>query len=77
VHVRHRVAIHGFALNVTTPPEAFAEIVPCGLRDTGVTSIAQLRGSAPTLEALAVETAGAFGRSFGAALRPSEREFDL
>jgi lipoyl(octanoyl) transferase len=64
VHVRHRVTIHGFALNVSTPIEAFAAIVPCGLREGGVTSIARLRGSAPPLADLAAAVASAFAISF-------------
>ena len=76
VHVRHRVAIHGFALNATTPGEAFAPIVPCGLPEGGVTSIARLRGSAPALEELAGATAVALGRSFGLPLRPEVATFD-
>jgi lipoyl(octanoyl) transferase len=76
VHVRHRVAIHGFALNATTPAEAFAPIVPCGLSAAGVTSIARLRGRAPGLEELAKATAEAFGRSFGLPLQPGAPDFD-
>jgi lipoyl(octanoyl) transferase len=76
VHVSRRVAIHGFALNVTTPPEAFSPIVPCGLRGTGVTSIARLRGDAPPLPALARLTVAAFERTFAVALRPAEPPFD-
>jgi lipoyl(octanoyl) transferase len=71
VHVSHRVAIHGFALNVTTPPEAFSTIVPCGLADAGVTSIAALTGQAPALETTAAATARAFERAFGFALETS------
>jgi lipoate-protein ligase B len=76
VHVRHRVAIHGFALNVTTPAEAFAPIVPCGLTTSGVTSIARLRGRAPALEELAQTTVEAFTRSFGLPLQPGSENFD-
>jgi lipoyl(octanoyl) transferase len=65
VHVRRRVTIHGFALNVTTALDAFELIVPCGLRDVGVTSIAALAGDAPPLEALAPRAAAALGDAFG------------
>ena len=76
LHVRHRVAIHGFALNATTPAEAFAAIVPCGLSTGGVTSIARLRGHAPALGELARATAEAFERAFGLALGPVGSNFD-
>lgn len=53
VHVRRRVAIHGFALNVTDEPLAlFRRIVPCGLA-TPVTTIAAHVASPPALEAIA------------------------
>jgi lipoyl(octanoyl) transferase len=74
VHVSHRVAIHGFALNVTTPPEAFSPIVPCGLSDAGVTSIAALAGRAPAPAMLAPIVAAAIARAFGLALETSVAE---
>jgi lipoyl(octanoyl) transferase len=65
VHVRHRVTIHGFALNVTTALDAFDLIVPCGLRGAAVTSIGALAGGAPAVEALAPRAAAALGDAFG------------
>jgi lipoyl(octanoyl) transferase len=68
VHVRRRVAIHGFALNVTTNLDAFGLIVPCGLSGTAVTSIAALGGDAgatPVLATLAARAADVLGRAYG------------
>jgi lipoate-protein ligase B len=69
VHVRRRVAIHGLALNVTTPLERYAAIVPCGLRDAGVTSIAEEMHARskqppapPALAELALELGAALAR---------------
>jgi lipoyl(octanoyl) transferase len=73
VHVRHRVTIHGFALNVTTALDAFDLIVPCGLRDVVVTSMAALTGAVPTLATLAPRAATALGVAFGVSFTETAR----
>jgi lipoate-protein ligase B len=50
VGVRRWVSWHGFALNVALDPSAFAPIVPCGIRDRGVTSLHLHARPHPTLE---------------------------
>jgi lipoyl(octanoyl) transferase len=70
VHVHRRVAIHGIALNVNTALDAFALIVPCGLCNTRVTSIAAASGTRPDLPTLAEAYAAAFARAAGRSLRP-------
>ncbi|MET0841879.1 MAG: lipoyl(octanoyl) transferase LipB [Methyloceanibacter sp.] len=42
VRVKHWVTLHGVSLNVDPDLEHFAGIVPCGLADTPVTSLAAL-----------------------------------
>lgn len=74
IGVRHWVTWHGFALNVTTALDAFRLIVPCGIRDRGVTSLAALLGSAPGREAVINVVVGCFGSVFG--LRPETVPFD-
>jgi len=39
VRVTRHIAMHGFALNIRTDLAAYHAIVPCGLRDRGVTSL--------------------------------------
>jgi lipoyl(octanoyl) transferase len=40
IHVKQWVTLHGFALNVTTDLDAFDLIVPCGIRQVVMTSVA-------------------------------------
>lgn len=71
IHVRHRVAVHGLALNVSTDLRAFETIVPCGMPGAAVTSIARENGCAPAVEALAPLLAETLAGAFGLRLQPS------
>jgi lipoate-protein ligase B len=65
VGLRGWISWHGFALNVTTAADAFADIVPCGLHDVAMTSLAEALGAEPTpalFERARHAVAGAFTR---------------
>jgi lipoyl(octanoyl) transferase len=47
IHVKQWVTSHGFALNVTTDLSAFERIVPCGIPDVVMTSVARERDGGP------------------------------
>lgn len=49
VRVSRRTTLHGFALNVDPDLSWFGRIVPCGIDDAGVTSMAAELGAAPGL----------------------------
>lgn len=69
IGVRRWVTWHGFALNVSTALDAFKVIVPCGIRDRGVTSLERLLGrTVPEDEVVAAVTAG-FQTVFGGETR--------
>ncbi|MDQ0743592.1 lipoyl(octanoyl) transferase [Clavibacter sp. B3I6] len=48
VRVAERVTMHGFALNCSNAFDAYDRIVPCGIRDAGVTSISRVLGRTVT-----------------------------
>lgn len=65
VAVRGGVSYHGFALNVCTDLDFFSLIVPCGLSDKQVTSIAQLSGRAVTVDDVRPLVARRLATAFG------------
>ena len=65
VHVSRWVTSHGFAFNIDTDLNYFDWIVPCGLRDKGVTSLGRLLGRVIEMEKVAQQVVEAFGRVFG------------
>jgi lipoyl(octanoyl) transferase len=50
IRVAHGVTLHGFALNCDPDLTAFGRIVPCGIADAGVTSLAEETGRDVTVE---------------------------
>jgi lipoyl(octanoyl) transferase len=64
VRISRWVTSHGFALNVTSDVEYFDLIVPCGIAERGVTSIARLLGRPVDRAEVEERLAGHFSRVF-------------
>jgi lipoyl(octanoyl) transferase len=62
------VTSHGFALNVAPDLAGFSLIVPCGITDRAVTSLAALLGTAPPLEEVAARLLAHFADIVGVRL---------
>ena len=65
------VTMHGFALNVTTDLSAYGAIVPCGIRDRGVTSLEALGARIVPLPEVAALAEKAFAEVFDAVVERS------
>jgi lipoyl(octanoyl) transferase len=67
VRISRWVTSHGFALNVTNDLSPFGLVVPCGIREKGVTSLARLLADPPetgdVMTLLGEHLAGVFARS--------------
>jgi lipoyl(octanoyl) transferase len=72
VHLSRWVTSHGFAMNVNTDLSYFQWIVPCGLRDKGVTSLAKLLGHTLDMDEVAERVVEHFGAVFGMEVRAVE-----
>jgi lipoyl(octanoyl) transferase len=70
VRVHDGVSTHGLALNVATDLSWFDAIVPCGIRDAGVTSLARLLTRCPGMPAVMDAFSEAFAAVFGSELVP-------
>jgi len=70
VRISRWVTMHGFALNLSPDLDCYSLIVPCGIRDHGVTSIEALTGSAPDVRASAEVALYSLARVLGAEASP-------
>jgi lipoyl(octanoyl) transferase len=81
VRISRWITMHGFALNVTTNLSGFELIVPCGIAEYGVASIASLVGHAPSVRGVAAETlpcfAEVFERTVGSLTDVASRELSV
>jgi len=65
IHVSRGITTHGFALNVDPDLSMFNGIVPCGIVDRGVTSLAALHADAPPVSDVARAMAPMLARELG------------
>jgi len=66
VRISRWVTMHGLAFNVSTDLAGFGLIVPCGIAQYGVTSLAALGAHAPPVEVMARASVACFERVFDA-----------
>jgi lipoyl(octanoyl) transferase len=74
VRLSRWITMHGFAFNAATDLEGFGLIVPCGIRQLGVTSLEALGRPVPALGDLAKQAQSHFARVFEANVREGYTE---
>lgn len=70
VRVSRWITRHGFALNVCPDLSHFDAIVPCGIHDYGVTSMARVLGRGVSVASVTPRVAAAFATEFGLEMEP-------
>ncbi len=65
IRISRWVTMHGFAFNVTTDLNYFQLIIPCGIRNHGVTSLQKIIGSPVEMRDTAESVTRHFGEVFG------------
>ena len=73
VRISRWVTMHGFAFNLSTDLSLFRLIVPCGITEFGVGSVASLTGHAPSVESAAERALPILAEVFGYPVPPLER----
>jgi lipoyl(octanoyl) transferase len=65
VKITRGIAFHGFALNVNTDLTYYQNIIPCGIADRLVTSMASILGQPVDMELVRYGLVYQFGKEFG------------
>ena len=74
VKISRGVAYHGFAINVTTDLSYYSHIVPCGIADRPVTSMAEVLGEGVDMGMAQYSLAYQFGKGMGFRMVEAELE---
>ena len=74
VKISRGVAYHGFAINVTTDLSYYSHIVPCGIADRPVTSMAEVLGEDVDMGMAQYSLAYQFGKGMGFRMVEAELE---
>ncbi len=74
VGVRRWVSYHGFAFNVNPNLEHFSYIIPCGIRDKGVTSLSELQGKEMDMDQMRKKVIKYFAEVFEMEVLEDERQ---
>ena len=65
VRVKNRVTMHGIAMNVNNDLSLFSSIVPCGIKDRGVTSVQKIIGQPVNMRLVVDRFLQEFSSHFG------------
>ncbi len=65
IAITRGITMHGFAFNVSPDLSHFSWIIPCGIRDRGVTSLEALTGKTLDLEKVKCQVVESFRSVFG------------
>lgn len=75
IAVQSGVSLHGFALNVNVDLQPFSYIVPCGIREGGVTSLKQEVGNNIEMRSILTQTCRAFSEAFAVSIQEKTYEW--
>lgn len=77
LNIAHGVSMHGIAINVEPEMSHYKHIIPCGIRDHGVTSLAEILGTKkPQMSDVKNELVKSLERIFDFSIRAGKSEDD-